>query len=764
MNIRLVALAGLIAAAPAALAQLQIERQDVARHAPLETKPVATTNRLIVKFKDDASLNVTRNGEINPVGNHDMTQFQNVTQNHQLSVKKFWNIDRSKLDALRQKAELASGEPQPDLTRIVYIDIGNPAMIAQAKRDLAQLPEVEWVDWDYEIKMHSTKPLAREFGPALPGMVGGGTPDLTANQTWYSIDNLGYDVQGLHDRGQFILDNNLQRPEWPGGNGTRGANVRVGVIDFAAWNMHEDLQPINMEPGVPMLPPGIDPEIFGGYNHGAACLGIIGARDNDFGMTGIVPEAELWFFPSISFTGARLPEAFVGAYTILERGDILSVSLGLGDRPLVYAALEATLMTIGESLGVTTFISAGNDANDLTDFALPAVVDDAGTLPCVVVGAGFPEFRADTPTGGGTSTFVPFSRLGFTNHHFNLDPAVDSLEALVHVQSWGIEVASLGYGDLFIPAGSDFDIFNRSYTAAFGGTSAACPLTAGVAASVQGLAKMFFGAPLLPSQIRSLVAGQSFRQELTISDIWVSHSPDPTDMPPGDGMAITVNDNVQIDPMTMQPFEESEVIGGHTRVDQLLSAFFTSDWFAAETELTDFRVISGSYISGGVVLCGNIDGSGIIVGSRYVSPRSQPTVPPFPEARYVVYGQVTDVGFEITPTTSNPIIFTFGIQYASGIANGAPFGGLRGVEVYNWATQRWDFLAVEQIGSGVVTVGTVDVNAAATYLSPDRKIFFRQWILGYTFSVNNQLFEALYDQFLFASTSGGAGGGADDPG
>lgn len=769
MNIRLVALAGLIAVAPAALAQLGIARPDAPKQvpqAPLEVKPIGTTNRLVVKFKDDASVNVNPNGQVSAVGTHELTQFQQVTQNYGLSVSAFWKIDRSKLDALRAKAELHSGKPQPDLTRIVYIDVTNPDQIAQAKRDLAQLPDVQWVEWDYEIKPHSTsssKPLAKEFGPALPAMMGGGTADFTAAQTWYSVMNGGYDVPNLHDRGQFILDNNLQRPEWPGGNGARGANVRVGVIDFAAWNEHEDLQPVNMEPGVPMLPPGIDPDIFGGYNHGAACLGIIGARDNGFGMTGIAPEAELWFFPSISFTGGRLPEAFVGAYTILERGDILSVSLGLGDRPLYFEALNATLMQIGESIGITTFISAGNDANDLTELAVPEVIDEAGSLPCVVVGAGFPEFRPDTPTGGGTSPFVPFSRLGFTNHHFNLDPAVDSVEALVHSQSWGIEVATLGYGDLFIPAGNDFSVFNRSYTSDFGGTSAACPLQAGIAAGVQGLAKMFYGAPLLPSQIRSLVAGDVFRQELTPSDIWVSHSPGPNDTPPGDGMAITVNDNVQIDPQTGAPFDDSEVIGGMTRVDNMLSTFFTSNWWSTETEVSHFGVITGTYISGGLVELGNVDGAGIIVGSQPSSPRKHPEVPPFPRAQYVVYGQMTDLGIEITPTTSNPQIFTFNIAYASGIRIGAPFGGLRGVEVYNWQTERWDFLAIDQLAGQGVTTGQAGVQVANGYLSPERKIYFRHWIMGYSFSANNRYFESLYDQFQFASTSGGPGGGGDDP-
>lgn len=768
MNMKLVALVGLIAAGPAAAQGLMPQAPVVGK--TVAQQPVMTTDRLVVKFRDDADIRVRANGmlESGQQPGAGPNALEGMAGNLGLSFEPYLKIDRSKIEALRQKVKQHTGKLGPDLGRIMYVTVGDPKRLAETRAALAQMPEIEWADWDWEIKSHSTtsaRPLAAEMGPALPaGMIGGGggeTPDFTGAQTWYTIDNGGYDLADLHDRGQWILDNNLQVPEWPGGNGARGAQVRVGVIDFAAWVEHEDLAPVNMEPGVPMLPPGIDPDIFGGYNHGGACLGIIGARDNGFGMTGIAPECELWFFPSISFSGGRLAEAFIGAYTILEYGDILSVSLGLGDRPLYFADIHATLMAMGEAVGVTTFISAGNDSNDLTDLQLPAALEDATSLPCIVVGAGFPFFRPDTPTGGGTSVFVPFSRLGFTNFHLNNDAAVDSLEARVHVQSWGIEVPTLGYGDLFLPDGDDFSIFNRSYTAEFSGTSAACPLAAGVGACVQGLARMFFGTPLRPDQVRSVIAGNVFRQELTPNDVWVSHSPDPDDTPPGDGNPATVNDNVQIDPDTGGPIEESELIGGMTRIDNMLSNFFTGEWFSVDTEVKTFGVLAGTHVDGGVIRLGVQDGVGIRVSSQFVSPRHRPHVPPYPTPTYIFHGEGTDIGIEVIPTTSNDLMLTANVEFAAGTTGGAPFGGIRGLEVWNWSQSRWDFLSVEAVPPGI-TPGGGGMGFAQEYFNVEtRQFLFRIWVYGYSFSRTNTIFETTYDYFNFGSTSGGLGGGSE---
>lgn len=779
MNIRLVALASLIAVAPTAMAQQVpvVNHGGAVKQAPLETKPIATTNRLVVKFRDDASVRLEKNGQIAPVGEHDLTRFNATMQSYGASFKPYFKTDRAKIDALRQKALQASGKLFPDLNRVMYVNLSNPAMIAEAKRAFQQMPEVEWVEWDYEIKMHSSKPLASQYLPALPGLGGSDTPDLTGSQDWYSQAAGGYDAAAFHSRGQFILDNNLQHQDWPGGNGGMGANVKVGVIDFGIWRNHEDLAPVNMEPGIPMLPPGIDPAIFAGYNHGTACMGILGARDNDFGMLGIAPEAELWFFPSVSFSAGRLPEAFIGAYQILGYGDILSVSLGLGDRPLYFAEPYATLMLIGNAVGVTTFISAGNESNNLTDFQPPESMEDG--IPCIVVGAGFPTWR---PDGDGTGTtggiyqgpFTPFGRLGFSNFFFENDVPVGTVERRIDLQAWGVEVASLGYGDLFLPAGSSFSRFNRSYTDVFSGTSAACPLIAGLAANVQGLAKMFYGTALTPADIRDILTGNTFRQEGTIVDLWVSHELPITDEDfPGDDDFSTVNDNVQVDPDGL-PYQESQIIGGHAVVagqlfgfpvgQNILEDFFTNPWFGVDTELVEYQILTGTYIRGSILNLGIADGVGIEVASKYVSPRSQPQVDPFPEARYVFYGQATDIGYLIVPTTDNDTIFTMNITYANGITSGAPFGGFRGTEVWNWDTGRWDFVAIESIPSGGSVGGAAQINAANQYFGPNDTVLFRQWIYGFTFTVNNQLFEGIYDQFVFGSTSGGVGGGADDPG
>src|SRR5690606_34098416 len=96
-----------------------------------------------------------------------------------------------------------------------------------------------------------------------------------------------------------------------------------------------------------------------------------------------------------------------------------------------------------------------------------------------------------------------FCRLGFSNYCVDCeDPH------RVHISAWGEGVATLGYGNLFMPDGNRM----RSYTHSFNGTSAATPQIAALVACSQGLAKMMFGIPLTPVQIRDIVSNNGWFQ------------------------------------------------------------------------------------------------------------------------------------------------------------------------------------------------------------------------------------------------------------
>ncbi|MGN6027393.1 S8 family serine peptidase [Proteus mirabilis] len=69
----------------------------------------------------------------------------------------------------------------------------------------------------------------------------------------------------------------------------------------------------------------------------------------------------------------------------------------------------------------------------------------------------------------------------------------------IHVQAWGEDVTTAGYGDLFHGDG------NNKYTANFSGTSSACALVAGAAAVIQSWYKDKTNTVLTPIEMRELL-------------------------------------------------------------------------------------------------------------------------------------------------------------------------------------------------------------------------------------------------------------------
>ena len=267
------------------------------------------------------------------------------------------------------------------------------------------------------------------------------------------------------------------------GNLTLGNHANIGIIEWGYWSGHEDLTHAILEPGQTLF----EDEIVDEPNHGTACLGIVGAERNDFGMQGLVHEATPWFFPLTSVNeGPRESEAWFNALLEFDVGDVLSASYGPGP-PIGNLNNSAAMWTIfrtASDLGIHVCVAAGNDCYLLDN------APDLGDSGAIVVGASSPG--------------NPHYRLIFSN--FCQEPD-NERSNIVHLNAWGVNVATLGYGDLQAPdAGlGEGPIMERSYTVSFGGTSAACPQIASSVLMVQGLAKQFYGIAFLPEALRGLM-------------------------------------------------------------------------------------------------------------------------------------------------------------------------------------------------------------------------------------------------------------------
>jgi subtilisin family serine protease len=294
------------------------------------------------------------------------------------------------------------------------------------------------------------------------------TTDFSARQTYRDAAPNGVDVQA-----GWAL---------PGG---RGAGVEIIDLEWNWEFLHEDL-PVNFRQlvlGVPSF----------SSDHGTAVVGVLGADENGFGVTGICPDAVVGCgaFGPPTATGVPSATAINQAAAMLKAGDILLLEIhrpgprhGFAGRldQLGYIAIEwwpddFIAIEAAVQKGIIVVEAAGNGAEDLDDVlydtpdpAFPASWVNpfrrAGADPgAVIVGAGA------APVGThGRGAGPDRSRLGFSN-----------FGSCVDVQGWGEEVTTTGYGDLQGGAVTTF------YTDLFGGTSSASPIVSGVLACLQGI-------------------------------------------------------------------------------------------------------------------------------------------------------------------------------------------------------------------------------------------------------------------------------------
>lgn len=248
--------------------------------------------------------------------------------------------------------------------------------------------------------------------------------------------------------------------------------VRVSILDECVQRDHPDLLP-NYWAGIDLDtdPPDDDPSPDAGQRHGTACAGVAVAAGNNIGVRGAAPRCGLI---GVKFFGATISEMADGFYFSVDPDNdgnhsdgaaVLSNSWSLinatSQPPDLVNAINFAATQGRNGLGtLVLFAAANNDhtVNGVSSLAqLPSVMAVGGTNSNAThtefsdVG---PEVGIATPTNDGGDDGVRFSWLGITT--------TDNM-------------GTSGYNG--IP--SDLD-----YTNAFGGTSSATPLAAGVLALI----------------------------------------------------------------------------------------------------------------------------------------------------------------------------------------------------------------------------------------------------------------------------------------
>jgi hypothetical protein len=486
---------------------------------------------------------------------------------------------------------------------------------------------------------------------------------------------------------------------YPGENGPQLPTIKVAVVEPSALVNHEDLispitglSKVTVEAGqTPLVindasdpPPTFEGSFDTAPMHGTATLGIISAEENNFGITGIVPESEVWFFPTESFEEqGRLLTAMANAAIEMSNitaadpnpGNImvLPIYTALG-QPLNTAQAIAPIIASAINAGVTVVLAAGNASQAIN----PPI---EGSQEAVIAGGVNPGFQFTTvPSDFRVYPGLNYCRAGSSNFS-GTDPAT------VDVSGWGRGVATLGYGDLFCGANAgvspnlavaEYEQNRlRTYTATWGGTSAGAAQIAGVTAMMQALSKQVYeGLPLSSADIKGIFATPDSVYPQCGLEPGVGQIPFPAPGgPPGAFIGDLITDG------------ESDIadVGGFPALRRIGSNILTGNFFT--TNQCEFQLVTGTLLSGSQLSIREVDNK--FVKAMTARPSAGGASSGFgPPLFYPTSKRVIDVQVVRSIPLNDPEDLTQVSVRVVGQTISAPSGFVMAF-IYNYATNRW---------------------------------------------------------------------------
>jgi subtilisin len=235
----------------------------------------------------------------------------------------------------------------------------------------------------------------------------------------------------------------------------KGTGVKVAVIDTGIYYTHPDLG-ANYIGGYDFVNNDADPMDDNG--HGTHCAGIIAAVDNEIGVIGVAPEADLYALKVLDSTGSGSESNVIAAIQWAVSNGIQVVSMSLGSDG-ASSSLELACYN-AEAAGVLLVAAAGNDYRVIGRREWDTVDYPARYSSVIAVGAtDSSDLKADFSSTGSTveiaapgvdilSTFPPTVPIqGTTGHYYAYGsgtsmatPHVAGVAALIFAS--GVETAS----------------------------------------------------------------------------------------------------------------------------------------------------------------------------------------------------------------------------------------------------------------------------------------------------------------------------------
>jgi len=218
----------------------------------------------------------------------------------------------------------------------------------------------------------------------------------------------------------------------------KGEGIKVAVLDTGIDYKHSDLAP-NIKGGISIVD-DYSTDFMDVNSHGTHCAGIIGAIENETGVTGVAPKCDIYGVKVLGSGGSGSYDSIAkGIYWAIENHmDIISMSLG-GSQDYLPLHLAVTSAT---NKGIWVVCAAGNESEG-----------DATTME-----RSYPGMYPEVVSVAASDKFNHIAY--FSNNNDEID-----------ITAPGVNIIST------IP--------DNKY-ASYSGTSMACPLISGVLALMKG--------------------------------------------------------------------------------------------------------------------------------------------------------------------------------------------------------------------------------------------------------------------------------------
>ena len=413
-------------------------------------------DRIVVKFRDEFKVREEAGGLVS--SKCDLSSLSaSIAAVCGQSLSPVFLRDQSEIDRERARLESEKSIKLPDLNSYYQLRVQDYDTAMQLLEFLSQSPLVE--------KAY-IRPRSYPAGDIPPP-----TPDFSMQQGYLYSAPEGVDAEYA----------------WgvPGGQGEN-----VHIIDIEGnWNFdHEDFGE-----NIDTLLYGLPVNLPGWASHGTCVVGILAADSNDYGITGIAPQATV---STISVGGLGTAFSVDLAASVLNPGDIILIELNspgprynfeyqpdqAGYVPEEYFDETFDAVQMASAKGIIVCAVAGNGNEDLDD----PIYENKFNVSfrnsrAIIIGAGAP------PSG---NWGPDRSRLYFSNYG-----------SRVNLQGWGKEVVASGYGVLFDGEGD----YRQHYTDMFNGTSSAAAMVTGAVACTQSAYIEAYGQPMTAEALAYLL-------------------------------------------------------------------------------------------------------------------------------------------------------------------------------------------------------------------------------------------------------------------